>query len=120
MAWTQPEHLKKWFIPAPWTTVDCEIDLRPGGMFRTVIRSSEAGLDRCLEPGFRPARPDPNVPFYFTAIILTEPEGKGTRYTAIAMHPDEEGCQKHDAMGFHTGWGKALDQLVAHVRRLER
>ncbi|HEY2939715.1 MAG TPA: SRPBCC domain-containing protein [Gaiellaceae bacterium] len=33
MAWTQPEHLKKWFTPAPWTTVDCEIDLRPGGVF---------------------------------------------------------------------------------------
>lgn len=21
-AWTTPEHLKKWFTPAPWTTVD--------------------------------------------------------------------------------------------------
>jgi len=40
-AWTQPEHLKKWFTPAPWTTVDCEIDLRPGGVFRTVMRSPE-------------------------------------------------------------------------------
>lgn len=36
---TTPEHLKKWFTPAPWTTVDCEIDLRPGGIFRTVMRS---------------------------------------------------------------------------------
>src|ERR1700757_372332 len=40
-AWTTPEHLKKWFTPAPWTTVDCEIDLRPGGIFRTVMRSPE-------------------------------------------------------------------------------
>lgn len=38
MAWTQPEHLKHWFTPAPWTTVDCEIDLRPGGIFRTTMR----------------------------------------------------------------------------------
>ena len=42
MAWTAPEHLKKWFTPVPWTTVDCEIDLRPGGIFRTVMRSPEA------------------------------------------------------------------------------
>ena len=35
-AWTMPEHVKKWFTPAPWKTVDCEIDLRPGGIFRTV------------------------------------------------------------------------------------
>ena len=40
-AWTMPEHLKKWFTPAPWQTVECEIDLRPGGIFRTVMRSPE-------------------------------------------------------------------------------
>jgi DNA-binding transcriptional ArsR family regulator len=77
MAWTQPEHLKKWFTPAPWTTVDCEIDLRPGGIFRTVMRSPE-GQDfpnlgcylevvphqklvwtDVLEAHFRPARQEP-------------------------------------------------------------
>ena len=36
-AWTRPELLKKWFTPAPWKTADCEIDLRPGGKFRTVM-----------------------------------------------------------------------------------
>lgn len=41
VAWTTPEHLKKWFTPAPWQTIDCEIDLRPGGAFRTVMRSPE-------------------------------------------------------------------------------
>jgi uncharacterized protein YndB with AHSA1/START domain len=35
-AWTVPAHVKKWFTPAPWKTVDCEIDLRPGGIFRTL------------------------------------------------------------------------------------
>jgi uncharacterized protein YndB with AHSA1/START domain len=40
-AWTTPEHLKHWFTPAPWKTIDCEIDLRPGGLFRTVMCSPE-------------------------------------------------------------------------------
>ena len=40
-AWTTPEILKRWFTPAPWTTVACEIDLRPGGRFHTVMRSPE-------------------------------------------------------------------------------
>ena len=40
-AWTVPEHVKKWFTPAPWVTTDCEIDLRPGGIFRTVMRGPE-------------------------------------------------------------------------------
>ena len=30
-AWTQPEHLTKWFTPSPWTTPEAEVDLRPGG-----------------------------------------------------------------------------------------
>ena len=47
-AWTRPELLKKWFTPAPWTTVDCEIDLRPGGIFRTRFSGSgRSGVSQC-------------------------------------------------------------------------
>ena len=35
-----------------------------------------------------------------------------TRYTARAMHWTKEACEKHAAMGFMDGWGKAFDQLV--------
>ena len=51
LAWTTPEHVKQWFTPAPWTTVDCEIDLRPGGIFRTVMRFHQgwgAALDQLV------------------------------------------------------------------------
>jgi len=134
MAWTQPEHLKKWFTPAPWTTVDCEIDLRPGGAFRTVMRSPE-GQDHlnegsylevvpnrklvwtnALEEGFRPSRATSKLGFLFTAVMTFEPEGKGTRYRAVVMHQDDESCRKHDEMGFQAGWGKAFEQLVEHVK----
>src|SRR4051794_19829125 len=37
-AWTDPERLKPWFCPKPWLTTEAEIDLRPGGIFRTVMR----------------------------------------------------------------------------------
>jgi uncharacterized protein YndB with AHSA1/START domain len=134
MAWTQPQHLKKWFTPAPWTTVDCEIDLRPGGVFRTVMRSPE-GKDHpnlgcyleivpnrklvwtdALEAGFRPSRQDPHLGFRFTAAVALEPQGTGTKYTAIVMHADAESRKKHDAMGFKDGWGTALEQLVEHMK----
>jgi uncharacterized protein YndB with AHSA1/START domain len=130
-AWTKPEHLRKWFTPAPWTVSDCEIDLRPGGIFRTVMRSPEGkefpNIGCYLEvvpnerlvwtdallPGYRPAE----NPF-LTAIITLEAQGKGTRYTAMAIHRDAAARQKHEEMGFHQGWGKALDQLVAHVKAM--
>lgn len=136
-AWTRPEHIKKWFTPAPWTTTDCEIDLRPGGIFRTVMRSPEgesfpnAGCflevvenqrltwTSALGPGYRPlkASNDP-AGFLFTAVVLLEPHGSGTKYTAIAIHPDETSRAQHEEMGFHQGWGTALDQLVALAKTL--
>ena len=135
-AWTKPEHVVKWFTPAPWTTRDCEIDLRVGGQFRFVMRSPE-GEDfpnvacyleivpnrklvwtDALEGNFRPAPPDPGAGFRMTAALLLEPASGGTRYTAIAMHSDAGARKKHEDMGFHDGWGKALDQLVAHAKTM--
>lgn len=136
-AWTTPALLKKWFTPAPWTTVDCEIDLRPGGIFRTTMRSPE-GQDfpnagcyleivpnrklvwtNALEPGYRPAQRAvacPGVDFAFTAVISLEASGAGTKYTALVIHGDDDSRKQHEALGFHDGWGKALDQLVALAR----
>ena len=33
-AWTTPALLMQWFCPRPWSVVECDIDLRPGGVFR--------------------------------------------------------------------------------------
>ena len=34
-------HVKQWFTPKPWIITDCEIDLRPGGLFRTRMPSPD-------------------------------------------------------------------------------
>lgn len=128
-AWTKPEHVKEWFTPAPWTTVECEIDLQPGGLFRTVMRSPE-GQDHpntgcylevvpqqklawtdALQPGYRPAKQS-----FMTGVILLEPNGTGTKYTAIAIHKDQKDRESHEKMGFMDGWGTALDQLVSYMK----
>ena len=69
-----------------------------------------------LLPGYRPANIAADAPFVFTAIIEIEPQGSGTKYTAIALHSTEDGRSKHESLGFHSGWGAALDQLVALVK----
>ena len=33
-AYTNPEHLKRWFAPRPYEITECELDPRPGGIFR--------------------------------------------------------------------------------------
>jgi uncharacterized protein YndB with AHSA1/START domain len=133
-AWTDPKHVVKWFTPKPWSTVECEIDLRPGGLFRNVMRSPEGEhfphsgcflevvpnrklvWTAALQAGYRPNAFDPHVGFPFTATILLEAHGKKTKYTAIVMHADEAAMKKHEAMGFKEGWGKALEQLVEHMK----
>jgi uncharacterized protein YndB with AHSA1/START domain len=132
-AWTQPELLKQWFAPKPFETVDCDIDLRPGGAFRTVMRSPEGDImdpgagcylevvenerlvwTGALGPGFRPQA----TPLAFTAYILMEPTSTGTRYRAIAVHGSKELRNQHEEMGFIDGWGAALDQLVELAKTL--
>jgi uncharacterized protein YndB with AHSA1/START domain len=130
--WTDPKHVMKWWAPAPWTTVDCEIDLRPGGMIRTVMRSPE-GQDYpnvgcflelienekliwtdALGPGYRPA-----LEPFFTAIFTLEEHAGKTNYAVRVLHKDEADKKKHEDMGFQFGWSKCLDQLVELVTRLK-
>ncbi|MDT3687534.1 MAG: SRPBCC family protein [Pseudorhodoplanes sp.] len=131
-AWTQPEHLKAWFTPRPWRTIECEIDLRPGGIFRTVMQgpndSAEVNNVACyleilpnerlvwtdtLLPGWRPAD---EARFGMTVVIGLESLGHQTRYTATALHRDETSRRRHEDMGFLNGWGTALEQLVEHIK----
>jgi len=77
----------------------------------------EARWTVALAPGYRPSSQRPDN-LAFTAIIALEPQGSGTKYAALVMHSDEEGRKRHEEMGFHEGWGKALDQLVAHAKKM--
>lgn len=139
-AWTEPELLKKWFCPLPWTTVACEIDLRPGGAFNSTMCSPEGQQfpnsgcylevvperrltwTDALTAGYRPSSRGyltSEAGFYITAILSLEAMGSQTRYVAHAMHSDESGRKKHAEMGFADGWGAALDQLVALMQGLD-
>lgn len=133
--WTRPEQLKKWFVPKPWVVADCDIDLKPGGHFNSVMRSPEGqefpGSSCYLEiienrklvwtsallPGYRPTK-KPTTPqeFAFTAVILLEDSSQGTKYTALALHGEEEDKKTHEQMGFQEGWGTALSQLVQEIK----
>ena len=131
-AWTKPEYLEQWFCPAPWRATDFELDLRAGGAFNCVMRGPggevmpnngcflevvpQEGLvmTDTLLAGFRPA-PKP----FFAAVVSFQDLGGGrTRYVAMARHGNAETRKQHEDMGFHHGWGAALDQLVALAKTL--
>ncbi|MDB6111329.1 MAG: polyketide cyclase [Pedosphaera sp.] len=83
------------------------------GCYLEVVKHEKLVWTDALLPGYRPSQ----NPF-FTAVITLEPHGAGTKYTAIAIHKDEATRKQHAEMGFHQGWGTALDQLVAVVKKM--
>ena len=43
-AWTQPEHLARWWGPQGFVNVACEMDVRPGGAWFRVMRAPDGAL----------------------------------------------------------------------------
>jgi len=129
--WTTPEHIKHFFVPRPHKIVACEIDLRVGGKFNTVMDVNGQQMDNkgvyldvvdqeklvftdAYSEGWKPA-PDP----FMTAIVLFEDhEEGGTKYTAIARHRNTDAKKTHEEMGFYDGWGTVVDQLEEYAQSL--
>lgn len=124
--WTEPDLIKRWFVPRPWTIADARTDPRPGGASFIVMRDPDgndhpnAGVYLEVVPNeklvFTDAYTEGWVPSqkpFFTAIVTFEDTGDGkTRYTARARHWRAEDMQEHEKMGFHEGWGQCADQLA--------
>lgn len=130
-AWTEPDLLKQWFTPKPWTVASAELDVRPGGTNLIVMCSPEGqeypnrGVYLEVVKNQRLVMTDaytsawvPSDKPFMTAIITFENEAGKTRYTARALHWNAEDRKAHEEMGFHEGWGKATDQLAALVENL--
>jgi uncharacterized protein YndB with AHSA1/START domain len=130
--WTEPELLKQWFAPLPFTTPIVEVDLRAGGTNRIVMRGPNGqeidnrGTYLEVVPGrklvFTDAyigdwTPKPGKPF-MTGIITFEDEAGQTRYTACVRHWTKEDCDAHVQMGFHQGWAQCADQLAALAKTI--
>ena len=49
---TEPEHLKRWWVPQPYTLPVCTFDLRPGGIWHYCLRSPE-GQVQCARSVYR-------------------------------------------------------------------
>ena len=50
--WTQPEHVVRWIGPNGFTSPSCQMEVRPGGAYRTLIRSPE-GKDHWMRGVYR-------------------------------------------------------------------
>jgi uncharacterized protein YndB with AHSA1/START domain len=139
-AYTDPEHLKQWFAPKPFQITECELDLRPGGIFRIrmqgpdgfdtghgnagcvleVIEGRKLSWTSALGPGYRPAEMGEGCEsFPMTAVVTFEDIGSGkTGYRAVALHRNQADSDMHAQMGFQDGWGATAAQLEELAKSL--
>jgi len=130
-AWTEPQLLKQWFAPLPYTTPVAELDVRPGGANLIVMRGPDGNdmpnrgvylevvkNERLVFTDAYTHAWEPSAKPFMTVILTFENEGSRTRYTARVAHWTAADREAHEKMGFHRGWGQCADQLAALVAKL--
>jgi uncharacterized protein YndB with AHSA1/START domain len=123
-AWTQPEHLARWWGPRGFTLPSCQLDLRPGGAYRFHMRGPD-GDDHWTQGVFRevvePERVvmagcwvdaigNPSSPETVTTVTLEDLEGK----TRLTLH--QLLFESVTARGaHHGGWSSSFDRLAEYL-----
>jgi uncharacterized protein YndB with AHSA1/START domain len=132
-AWTDPEKLASWWLPAPTRCRVERLDVAPGGAFVTSMSEDGADfgphLDACflavdagerivftnaVDSRWRPTAPEPIA---MTAQIVLRDHPDGTDYRVIVRHRDPAGRARHEELGFFDGWGTVTGQLADLVER---
>lgn len=82
-AWTTPEHLAKWWIPAPLECRVVKLDVRPGGGFETLMREGDGPFEPHVQGCFLEAAPEARLAF-------TTLRGRGRRHPLFRPRPAQE------------------------------
>jgi uncharacterized protein YndB with AHSA1/START domain len=126
-AWTDPAHLAQWWGPKGFTNPVCELDLRPGGALRIVMRAPD-GVEYPMRGVFREIVAPERLVFTniavdaadkplldgLTIVTFTEHGGKTTltvQTRAAALVVDAARFLE----GMEAGWTQSLERLAAAV-----
>lgn len=124
--WTKPEHVRQWWGCSGAELTVCEIDLRPGGAWRYVMRMPGGsvhpfkGIYREIAPPDRLVYtecydvPAFGSPEWLTTVTFDEFDG-GTKLTSLLLHPDKQARDGHLQSGMETGLSETLRRLAVHV-----
>jgi uncharacterized protein YndB with AHSA1/START domain len=132
-AWTNPDELRRWFIPAPTVLRVDRLDVLPGGglvtsfsddgvtfephmdaVFLVVEQETRLVWTNAIDSGWRPQQPQP-VPLTAEIRLLEHPEG--TDYRVLVRHGRQEDKERHAKLGFFEGWGTVTGQLAGFVEQ---
>ncbi len=123
---SKPEHVKKWWGRRGSTMVECDMDFRPGGAWRFVVREQD-GNDYPFKGVYREILPPERAvqtfifdvePFSNTesleTMALTEEDGR-TTLTATILYDSRETRDAVAATGMAEGAGETYDRLAEYL-----
>ncbi len=127
--WTDPAHLAQWWGPHGFTNPVCEVDARPGGKLRIVMRAPD-GSDYPMTGEFQEVVKNERLVFVAVARDKDENplleshtkvtfagEGAGTRLTVEARAVGLVEIAPQMLAGMEAGWTQTVERLVAHAER---
>ncbi|PRX57393.1 SRPBCC domain-containing protein [Flagellimonas meridianipacifica] len=118
-AWTQPEHVAKWWAPHGMDLEVIKHDFSVGGKWKYAMPMPDGnqfiseGVYSEIVPqkkivttaDFRPMTEGVELHIQF------EKDGNQTKFTFSVIHETEEYCKQQEEMGFYNGWGSAFERL---------
>jgi uncharacterized protein YndB with AHSA1/START domain len=129
-AWTDPKHVAQWWGPQGFTNPVCELDVRPGGAIRIVMRGP-AGVEYPMTGVYREMVPPERLVFLavvdddganvhfqvLTILTLAERGGKTTltlRAKVVSATPESAPM----LAGMEQGWSQSLRRFADYLAAL--
>ncbi len=122
-AWTRPEHLVRWWGPKGFTAPSCQMDVRPGGAFRILMRSPE-GTDHRVRGVYREIVEPERLVFTWA---WEDEDGRLGHETVVTVTLAEQGAKTeltlHQAVfesvtardSHKGGWTECLERLAEYL-----
>jgi uncharacterized protein YndB with AHSA1/START domain len=128
-ACTKPQHLARWWGPHGSTLIVCEMDLRPGGAWRFVLRGPD-GQEHPFKGVYREIVPPERVVQTFIydvegirdheaieTLTLDEQDGR-TTLRVVVLHQTKEARDGHIQSGMEAGAGQSYDRLAELLKTM--
>ncbi len=142
--WTEPEHIKNWWGPGPFTAPRCEVDLQVGGGYIYVMRSPD-GQEFPVQGEFIEivkneklvytddmykqadfwkmmigGKVGPDVDFSTVQLIVTvtfEDQGAKTKFTLVTRFVTNGLRDAMAGMQMAEGWTSSLEKFAAELAK---
>ncbi len=128
-AYTQPEHVRRWYGPRYLSMTVCEIDLRPGGAWRFVLQAPDGGTHG-FSGVYREIVPHERLVFtegyegmpgtdYVVTATFEEQDGK-TTLTSTLVYKEMAHRDGHIAAGMESGMRESYERVDELIDALDQ